>query len=74
MNSKEGVSAFLGQLLICFLLLSPSAASATGPTSVGGTYSSNQIWTPDGSPYIVTATVIFTNCAKLVYVGQQNQI
>ena len=72
MNSKEGVSAFLRQLLICFMLLSPSAASAAGPTSVGGTYSSNQTWTPDGSPYIVTATVIFTNCATLTITNKRS--
>jgi YD repeat-containing protein len=65
MNSKEGVSAFLRQLLICFVLLSPSAASAAGPTTVGGTYSSNQTWTPDGSPYIVTSDISLTNCATL---------
>jgi YD repeat-containing protein len=72
MKSKEGVSFYHQKLLICLLLLFPSAASAAGPTSVGGTYSSNQTWTPDGSPYIVTATVIFTNCARLTITNKRS--
>jgi YD repeat-containing protein len=65
MHKAFRVSIFFQKLLICFLLLFSSIAYAAGPTNVGGTYTTNQTWTPDGSPYIVTSDVIFTNCATL---------
>ena len=30
-----------------------------------GAYSSNQTWTPDGSPYIATSNISLANCATL---------
>ena len=65
MHKAFMVSVFFQKLLICFLLLLSSPAYAAGPTTVGGTYTTSQTWTPDGSPYIVTSDVIFTNCATL---------
>ena len=65
MHKAFRVSIFFQKLLICFLLLLSSPASAAGPTYVGGTYTASQTWTPDGSPYIVTSDLIFTNCATL---------
>ena len=64
MHKAFRVSIFFQKLLICFLLLLSSPASAAGPTYVGGDTAS-QTWTPDGSPYIVTSDLIFTNCATL---------
>lgn len=49
--------------MIIFPLFSPIKAS--GPTYVGGTYGTNQTWTPEGSPYIVTSDLIINNCATL---------
>ena len=72
MDSKEGFFAFFQTLLICFLLLFSSAASAAGPTSVGGTYTTSQTWTPDGSPYIVTSDLIFTSCATLTITNKRS--
>jgi|GEM_PF-1622946 len=65
MHKAFRVSIFFQKLLICFLLLFSSTGYAAGPTTVGGTYSSNQTWTPDGSPYIVTSDISLTNCATL---------
>jgi YD repeat-containing protein len=65
MHKAFRVSVFFQKLLICFLLLFSSTAYAAGPTNVGGTYSSNQTWTPDGSPYIVTSDISLINCATL---------
>ena len=65
MHKAFRVAIFFQKLLICFLLLLSSSASAAGPTTVGGTYTANQTWTPDGSPYIVTSDVVITGCATL---------
>ena len=65
MHKAFRVSIFFQKVLICFLLLLSSPASAAGPTYVGGTYTTSQTWTPDGSPYIVTSDLIFTSCATL---------
>ena len=65
MHKAFRVSVFFQKLLICFLLLFSSTAYAAGPTNVGGTYSSSQTWTPDGSPYIVTSDISLINCATL---------
>ena len=58
--------------IVCFisfavssLFLPFSTLNAAGPTYVGGTYGTNQKWSPDGSPYIVTSDVIITSCATL---------
>ncbi|MCX5896336.1 MAG: hypothetical protein NTZ51_10970 [Proteobacteria bacterium] len=48
-------------LAVLFAKYPPAAAA----TYVGGTYSTNQTWTPDGSPYIVNSDVVITNCSTL---------
>lgn len=65
MKKTEGGAVFLRTFISCLVILWAQAVYATGPTSVGGTYSSNQTWTPEGSPYIVTSDIIVTNCATL---------
>lgn len=65
MKKTEGVAVFLQTFISCLVIFWAQEVYATGPTSVGGTYASNQTWTPEGSPYIVTSDIIVTNCATL---------
>jgi YD repeat-containing protein len=65
MHRNEDVFAFFQNIIIWLLLMGTPAVYAAGPTYVGGTYSSNQTWTPDGSPYIVTSNISLANCATL---------
>jgi hypothetical protein len=65
MKKTEGIAVFLRTCISCFFIFCAQALYAAGPTSVGGTYSSNQTWTPEGSPYIVTSDITVTNCATL---------
>ncbi len=65
MKKTEGIAIALLHCVSCFFILWGQTVYATGPTFVGGTYSANQTWTPEGSPYIVTSDIIVNNCATL---------
>ena len=52
-------------LTILFISFSTYNSYAVGPTYVGGVYTTNQRWTPDGSPYIIISDIVIKECATL---------
>ncbi len=60
------VISLLLLLLVAILAAAPPAAPAAGPTYVHGPIEAPAVWTPAGSPYVVSGTVTIVPTASLV--------